>query len=347
MDFLFGHLDFVIHFIDDCAIRTQKEPGMTDEDCFRVHLSQIATVLEILEKHGFQINARKCTFATTSAEYLGFKVSRQGVSPVNKKVEAILALKEPTTRRQVRSFLGFLQYYRDMYRLRSHILAPLTALTSSKTKFKWTPECQTAFERIKQEAAKRIMLAYPDFNQKFKVYTDASNLQLGSVITQGGRPIAFFSRKLTGAQTRYTVTEKELLLIVETLKAYKSILYGMNVTVYTDHQNLIYKVSESERVNRWRLLIEEFGISIEYIKGKANVIADFMSRWPKLESATHEVQMTQNERRFTAFPLHFPDLLWEQEKSTTTTDKGHKLTDCDGTTLRTYEGNILIPSKLK
>jgi hypothetical protein len=156
---------------------------------------------------------------------------------VNKKVEAILALKEPTTRRQVRSFLGFLQYYRDMYRLRSHILAPLTALTSSKTKFKWTPECQTAFERIKQEAAKRIMLAYPDFNQKFKVYTDASNLQLGSVITQGGRPIAFFSRKLTGAQTRYTVTEKELLSIVETLKAYKSILYGMNVTVYTDHQN--------------------------------------------------------------------------------------------------------------
>jgi hypothetical protein len=72
-----------------------------------------------------------------------------------------------------------------------------------------------------------------------------------------------------------------------------------------------------------------------------------MSRWPKLESATHEVQMTQNERRFTAFPLHFPDLSWEQERSNTTTDKGHKLTDCDGTTLRTYEGKILIPSKLK
>ena len=241
MDYLFGHLDYVLHFLDDCAIRTTKLPGMSTDDTYRVHMRQVNTVLTILEKHGFQINAKKCSFASTQADYLGFRINREGVSPLEKKVRAILALKEPGTRRQVRSFLGFIQYYRDMYRLRSHILAPLTALTSTKVKFKWTEDTQTAFDRIKQEVAKRIMLVYPDFNQPFHVYTDASNIQLGAVITQGGRPIAFFSRKLTPPQLRYTVTEKELLSIVETLKAYKKILFGLNVTVFTDHKNLTTK----------------------------------------------------------------------------------------------------------
>ena len=122
------------------------------------------------------------------------------------------------------------------------------------------------------------MLAYPDFTQRFDLHTDTSDYQLGAVISQKGRPIAFYSRKLTGAQTRYTVTEKELLSIVEVLKAFKNILFGQQLRVYTDHKNLTYKNQNSDRVMRWRLYIEEYAPEIEYIPGTKNVVADALSR---------------------------------------------------------------------
>jgi len=111
-------------------------------------------------------------------------------------------------------------YYRDMWRSRSHILAPLTKLTSDKVKWKWTEEEQKAFEDMKKAISKEVLLSFPDFNEMFEVYTDASKVQLGAVIMQKGRPLAFYSRKLTDAQTRYTTTERELLSVVETLKEF-------------------------------------------------------------------------------------------------------------------------------
>ena len=103
------------------------------------------------------------------------------------------------------------------------------------------------------------MLAYPDFSKPFEIHTDASHYQLGSVISQDGKPIAFYSRKLNPAQTRYTTTERELLSIVETLKEYRNILLGQQIEVFTDHKNLVYKTFNTECVMRWRLIIEEFG----------------------------------------------------------------------------------------
>ncbi len=127
------------------------------------------------------------------------------------------------------------QYYRDMWVKRSEMLAPLSDLVAEcgemkttkknkvkKTPWKWDPIHQAVFDCVKATITKEVVLAYPDFSKPFEIYTDASTLQLGAVITQDNRPIAFFSRKLSETQTRYTITEIELLAIVETLKEFIS-----------------------------------------------------------------------------------------------------------------------------
>ena len=137
------------------------------------------------------------------------------------------------------------------------------------TKFVWLPKHQAAFDEMKKIVSREVTLAYPNFSQPFVIYTDASDYQLGSVITQKGKPLAFYSRKLNKAQQNYTVTEKELLSIVETLKEFRGILLGHKIQIYTDHRNLekINSAASSQRAMRWRILIEEFGPKIVYIKG--------------------------------------------------------------------------------
>jgi len=168
----------------------------------------------------------------------------------------------PKTRKQLRSFIGMVNYYRDMWPQRSHLLAPLSSLTSSTAKWDWTEQCQKAFEDIKKLIAKETLLTYPNFNKMFEIHTDASKVQLGACISQEGRPVAFYSRKLNPAQTRYTTTERELLSIVETLKEFRNILLGQQIIVHTDHANLTYKNFNSDRVMRWRLFIEEYSLLI-------------------------------------------------------------------------------------
>ncbi len=123
-------------------------------------------------------------------------------------------------------------------------------------------------------------MAYPDCSKVFEIYTYASNKQLGAVITQGNRPIAFFSRKLFATQCKYSVTKIELLAIVKTLKEFKGMLWGQSIKLYTDHANLIRDAlgMTSDRVYQWRLLLEEYGPKIVYIKGIHNTVADAISR---------------------------------------------------------------------
>ena len=149
----------------------------------------------------------------------------------DKENDAIISLQAPTTVKSLRTFLGMVQYYRDVWLKWSEMLTPLTDLvgecgqtkTTKKTKTKkkpwyWDYIHQQAFESIKKTIARDVMLAYPDFSKPFQIYTDISKGQLRAVITQDNKPIAFFSRKLNDAQMRYTVTELELISIVETLK---------------------------------------------------------------------------------------------------------------------------------
>ena len=133
-------------------------------------------------------------------------------------------------------------YYRDMWIRRSEILTPLSKITSKNAKWEWNNEQQQAFDTIKRIVSQETLLRHPDFNKPFEIHTDASKYQLGAVISQDNKTIAFYSRKLKPPQLNYTTTERELLAIVETLKEFRNILLGQQIIVYTDYKNLTYKV---------------------------------------------------------------------------------------------------------
>src|SRR6476620_10507295 len=173
---------------------------------------------------------------------------------------------------------------------------------------------------MKRVITRETLLAYPDFNEVFEIQTDASLYQLGACISQKGKPIAFYSRKLNPAQTRYTTTERELLSIVEVLKEFRNILLGQQILVQTDHENLTYKTFNSDRVMRWRLYIEEYSPDLQYIKGENNVVADALSRLEMDDKPNpHEAFITEvmcldwycyakEEQNFDSHPLSYEHL---------------------------------------
>jgi hypothetical protein len=168
---------------------------------FDDHLKCLDTVLARLSESGLNVNAQKSHFCTTEVEYLGYRITQNGIYPLSNKVEAIINIEPPKTCKQLCHFIGMVNYYRDMCVHRSELLVPLTKLTSSKQKFVWTDVEQTAFDNVKKLMSKEVMLAYPDFTKPFVIHTDASHLQLSLVISQNGKPITFYSRKLNPAQT--------------------------------------------------------------------------------------------------------------------------------------------------
>jgi len=177
------------------------------------------------------------------------------------------------------------------------MLAPLTALVgecgqtkvtkaigTKKVPWHWDEVHQRAFNHVKTTIARDVVLAYPDYPEIFEIYTDASSEQLGAVITQKNRPIAFFIWKLTTAQRKFSVTEIELLAIVETLKEFKGMLWGQPVKVYTDHKNLMIDALglTSDRVYRLRLLLEEYGPRLSTLKAYTIL----------LQMQSHDLSMT-------------------------------------------------------
>eukprot|EP00804_Cyclotella_cryptica_P028731 CCRYP_008254-RA/>CCRYP_008254-RA protein AED:0.30 eAED:-0.16 QI:0/-1/0/1/-1/1/1/0/341 len=203
------------------------------------HLQKLRQVLSRLRHAGLNVNAQKSKFCATETEYLGYVLTTYGIKPQQKTVQAILTLTPPTGVKDLRRFLGMVQYYHDLWAKRGDMLAPLTSLVGECGHTKVTRALKTrkvpwhldevhqkAFDAVKAVIAKDATLAYPDYSKLFEIYNDASSKQMGAVITQQNRPIAFFSRKLSEAQQKYSVTEIELLAIVETLKEFKGCCGG-------------------------------------------------------------------------------------------------------------------------
>jgi hypothetical protein len=222
---LMAALEYGRAYIDNLLVITKS----SHED----HLGKLEQVFIRLHDAGLKINAAKSFFCAQETEYLGYIPTRGGIKPQPKKVQTILVLNLPKSVKELRCFLGMVKYYRDMWAKRSEMLAPLTDLVEecgetkatkkNKTKkkpWRWESIHQQAFDNVKATITKEVVLAYPDFTKSFEIYTDDSTTQLGVVITQGNRPIAFVSRKLSKTQSKYSVTKIELLAIVETFKKF-------------------------------------------------------------------------------------------------------------------------------
>jgi hypothetical protein len=166
----------IIVYQDDILVLTSSS--------FDDHLQQLINVFKWLHHNKLQVNAKKLTFCALETKYFGFILTRQGIKPQQQKVNAILQIAPPCHIEQVGSFIGMLNYYKAMIPCHSHLLTLLTALTKKNVKFEWTTEHQQAFDSLKNSLACKVVLAYPDFSILFKIYTNPSKYQIGSIITK-------------------------------------------------------------------------------------------------------------------------------------------------------------------
>jgi len=160
-------LAFVRTCIDDLLCPTKGS--------FSDHLKKVELVLQRLQKAGLKVNAMKSFFTSSQLEHLGYWITRTGTKSVCNKVNVVLKIAEPKNRKEFRSFIDVVNYYRDMWVRRSHVLAPLAALTSKTTEWKWEPQHWKAFAIAKRVIAKETLLLYPDFNKPFQIYADVSH----------------------------------------------------------------------------------------------------------------------------------------------------------------------------
>ena len=257
-------------------------------ETFTEHLANVEEILYELKEAGVQIGLEKCNFARSSVKYLGHVISNEGTRPDPGNLEAVKSFPRPTTPKRVRSFLGLCNYYRRFVANFATIAAPLTELTRKANKFKWLDDHQGAFEALKTAMMEAPVLRSPDFTKQFILHCDASTKAYGSVLSQEiegqDHPIAFHSKKFSGAELNYSTTEKEALAIVASITHFDAYVKGYHFTVVTDHAALrqIFSVKNSRngRLARWALLLSEYDYKVMYKKGTQNVVADALSRNP-------------------------------------------------------------------
>jgi hypothetical protein len=212
---------------------------------------------------------------------LGNILSAKGIAVDPSKVKDILEWKPPTTVHQVRSFLGLAGYYRQFIPDFSKLVKPITSLLKNDTKFNWSSRCNEAFKQLKVLLTTAPILAQPDIEKSYDVYCDASSSGLGCVLVQEGRVVAYASRQLRWHEEHYPTHDLELAVVVYALKIWHHYLLGNICHIYTDHKSLKYIFTQSElnmRQRRWLELIKDYELEIHYHPGKANVVADALSR---------------------------------------------------------------------
>ena len=173
MSELMQGLNFVRTYIDDLLCITAST--------FDDHLAKLDKVLERIQQAGLTVNCKTSFFAQPELEYLGYLITRERIMPTSQNVKAIEKIAIPTKKKQLRSFIGMVKYYRDMWIRRSDILAPLANLTSKEAKWQWTNEHQSAFDTIKKMVTEETLLLHPDFNEPFKIHSNASKINLAQL----------------------------------------------------------------------------------------------------------------------------------------------------------------------
>ena len=203
------------------------------------------------------------------------------------KLDKIRDAPQPTTKKDVRSFLGLAGYYRKFIPNFAEIAVPLTDLTKKgkPLKVEWGPAQESAFQTLREQLTEAPILRLPDFARPFIVQADASDTGVGAALLQnfedGLFPVAYASKKLLQREKNYSVIERECLAIVFAVQKYQKYLYGTEFVLHTDHRPLSYIQkckTDSARIMRWSLFLQNYSFRIEAIKGSDNFAADYLSR---------------------------------------------------------------------
>ncbi|XP_048607727.1 uncharacterized protein LOC111211085 isoform X2 [Brassica napus] len=279
------HLDkCVIVFIDDILVYSRSRGE---------HAEHLRIVLGKLREHQLFAKLSKCSFWQKKIGFLGHVVSEAGVAVDQEKISAISEWPTPKNVTEIRSFLGLAGYYRKYVNNFASIAKPMTRLTGKDTEFDWTEECSGSFTELKRQLTHAPVLVLPRPGIPYDVYTDASGTGLGCVLMQEGQVIAYASRQLRPHEANYPTHDLELAAVVFALKIWRSYLYGEKVKIFTDHQSLKYIFTQTDlnlRQRRWMELLADYNLEITYHPGKANHVADALSRRRSDISGTKEVQ---------------------------------------------------------
>lgn len=267
-------------YIDDVLIFSRT---------FEEHLMHIDEVLARFQFAGLKLKPSKCIFANPEVTYLGFRITREGLTATEEKLKAVTSLLPPALNKNLYSFLCSINYYRSLIPHFGELTHSLYSMVGTKSKnCEWTPETLRCFEALKRALVIAPILAYPDFDKQFIVHSDASDFAIGSVLLQWHgdlfKPVAFASRRLTETEIGYTVSERELLGITYAYDQFYNYLYGRHVIFYTDHKalvtmrNLRFVNVERKRLDRLFHRLIDVDYELRYIPGSENYLADFLSR---------------------------------------------------------------------
>uniref|UniRef100_A0A1B6GZR8 RNA-directed DNA polymerase n=1 Tax=Cuerna arida TaxID=1464854 RepID=A0A1B6GZR8_9HEMI len=283
--------NFTLIYVDDICIIS---PSFID------HLTHIDYILKKLTEAGMTVKFSKSTFCQNSIPFLGYTLTESGLCMDSSKIKPILDFPSPTNRKQLKSFLGCINYYNKFIDHYAEAVQPLLRLTSKKTKFIWTSKDEAAFNNIKRLFLHTNILHHPDINKTFYLQTDASDYAIGGHLFQlkenGDKTaIVFISRALQSAELRYTTTEKELLAIVYCLQKTRYLILGTRLKILTDNHAITFLKTcrlLNNRLTRWILAIQEYNFEIEHCKGAENSTADALSRivHPDTSSTHHPPQ---------------------------------------------------------
>ncbi|UYV66791.1 hypothetical protein LAZ67_4002869 [Cordylochernes scorpioides] len=260
MNLVLGDLLFkcVRLYIDDVIVYS---------DSHEQHVADLAAVLECLSKFGLKAKYGKSYLFRDSVEYLGHVIDQNGIKPI--------------------SLLGTVNYYRRFIPNAGEVLAPLSNLLRKGHRFAWGMVEQSAFETVKGKLTSEPLLIHPTIGIPFILNTDASGIAVGACLQQevNGtmRPIAYYSKRLTGPEIRYSIIEKEAYAVLLSLQHFKHLLVGSRVEVHTDHKPITYNKGsdyKNARLSRWAEIIQDFNVTFIYVPGKENTVADFLSRFP-------------------------------------------------------------------
>lgn len=264
------------------------------------HIQSLTLIFKKLAEHNLKVQFDKCSFMKKNTEFLGHVLTSEGMKPNPNKIKCIEEYPLPTTEKQLKGFLGATGFYRKFVKDYAKIAHPMIKYLKKGSKINTNdPEYIQAFEILKLNITKHPILKFPNFSKPFTLFTDASNYAIGAVLTQEGQPVCYASRSLNDHEKNYSVTDKEFLAIVWAVGYFRPYLWGNKFTIVTDHLPIKYLNKRytgkefSQRNQRWLLRLQEYKFDIEYLKGKENKVADFLSRIP--DSKDHAEQQSVND----------------------------------------------------